>query len=57
MADIFNEVDEEVRRERLKQLWDRYGIFIIGLAVLLVVGYLTRGARREARGPLAAQGR
>lgn len=38
MADIFNEVDEEVRRERLKQLWDRYGIFVIALAVLIVIG-------------------
>lgn len=38
MADIFNEVDEEVRRERLKQLWDRYGVFVIALAVLIVVG-------------------
>ncbi len=38
MADIFHEVDEEVRRERLKQLWDRYGILLIALAVLLVAG-------------------
>lgn len=38
MADIFNEVDEEVRRERLKRLWDRYGIILIALAVLLVAG-------------------
>jgi hypothetical protein len=38
VADIFHEVDEEVRRERLKQLWDRYGIVLIALAVLLVAG-------------------
>ena len=38
MADIFNEVDEEVRRERLKAFWDRYSIFIIALAVLIVAG-------------------
>ncbi len=36
MADIFHEVDEEVRRERLQQLWDRYSIYIIALAVLIV---------------------
>ena len=36
MADIFHEVDEEVRRERLKKLWDRYSIYIIALAVLIV---------------------
>jgi hypothetical protein len=35
---IFNEVDEEVRREQLKKLWDRYGLFIIILAVLVVLG-------------------
>jgi hypothetical protein len=38
LADIFHEVDEEVRRERLQKLWDRYSIYIIGLAVLIVAG-------------------
>jgi hypothetical protein len=38
VADIFHEVDEEVRRERLQNLWDRYGIYAIALAVLIVVG-------------------
>ena len=38
MADIFHEVDEEVRRERLQKLWDRYSIYIIALAVLIVAG-------------------
>jgi len=37
LADIFHEVDEEVRRERLQKLWDRYSIYIIGAAVLIVV--------------------
>lgn len=36
MSDIFHEVDEEVRRERLRQMWDRYGIFAIAAAVLFV---------------------
>ncbi len=36
MADIFHEVDEEVRRERLQKLWERYSIYIIALAVLIV---------------------
>jgi hypothetical protein len=36
VADIFHEVDEEVRRERLQQLWDRYSIYVIALAVLIV---------------------
>lgn len=38
MADIFHEVDEEVRRERLKRLWDRYSLLIIAVAVLIVAG-------------------
>ena len=38
MSDIFREVDEEVRREQLKKLWERYGWIAITLAVLLVAG-------------------
>ncbi len=38
MADIFQEVDEEVRREQLQRLWERYGIYLIALAILIVVG-------------------
>jgi hypothetical protein len=38
VADIFQEVDEEVRRERLKKLWQRYGNYIIAACVLVVVG-------------------
>ncbi len=38
MADIFHEIDEEVRRERLQKLWERYSLYIIGLAVLVVLG-------------------
>jgi hypothetical protein len=38
VADIFNEVDEEVRRERLQKLWERYSIYLIAIAVLIVVG-------------------
>ena len=36
MADIFNEVDEAVRRERLEKIWQRYGIYLIALAVLII---------------------
>lgn len=38
MADIFHEVDEEVRREQLKKLWERYSLLIIAIAVLIVAG-------------------
>ena len=36
VSDIFQEVDEEVRRERLQKLWDKYGIFVIAAAVVVV---------------------
>jgi hypothetical protein len=38
VADIFQEVDEEVRRERLERLWQRYGNLVIAVCVLIVVG-------------------
>jgi hypothetical protein len=38
VSNIFDEVDEEVRREQLKRLWDRYAYVFIALAVLVVVG-------------------
>jgi hypothetical protein len=37
MSDIFREVDEDLRREQMKRLWDRYGTYILGTAVLIVV--------------------
>jgi hypothetical protein len=36
VSDIFQEVDEEVRREQLKKLWDRYGNYVVAAAVLLI---------------------
>jgi hypothetical protein len=36
VSELFDEVDEEVRREQLKKLWDRYSIFIIAGAILIV---------------------
>lgn len=38
MADIFQEVDEEVRKDRYQLLWQRYGKFVIALIVLIVGG-------------------
>jgi hypothetical protein len=36
LSDIFREVDEEMRRDQLRKLWERYGIFFIALAILFV---------------------
>ena len=34
---IEDEVNEELRRQQLKSIWDRFGIYIIGLAVLIIL--------------------
>jgi len=36
VSELFDEVDEEVRREQLKKLWDKYSVFIVALAILIV---------------------
>jgi len=36
VSELFDEVDEEVRREQLKKLWDRYSIYIIAGALLII---------------------
>jgi hypothetical protein len=38
VTDIFQEVDEEVRREQLKKLWQRYGNYFVAACVLIVAG-------------------
>ncbi len=37
VADIFREVDEDVRKDKFTLLWQRYGILVVGGAVLIVV--------------------
>ena len=32
-----DEVNEELRRQQLKSIWDRFGIYVIGFAVLIVL--------------------
>jgi hypothetical protein len=38
VSDIFHEVDEEVRREQLKKLWERYQYYIVAAVVVILVG-------------------
>lgn len=37
MTDLFREVDEAIRQDRAKALWDKYGALFIGVAVALVL--------------------
>ena len=36
MSELFDEVDEDVRREQLKKLWEKYSIYIIAGAILII---------------------
>lgn len=37
MSDIFQEVEEDVRRERYEEIWKKYGNYIIALAGVIVL--------------------
>jgi hypothetical protein len=37
MANIFNEVDEDIRKERYQSLWNKYGKYVISLIILIIV--------------------
>jgi hypothetical protein len=37
VSELFDEVDEDVRRDQLKKLWDQYSIYIIAAALLIIV--------------------
>jgi hypothetical protein len=36
VTELFDEVDEDVRRDQLKRLWERYSIYIIAGALLII---------------------
>jgi hypothetical protein len=36
VTELFDEVDEEVRRDQLKKLWDAYSIYIVAGALLII---------------------
>ena len=38
MADIFDEINEELKQDRAKELWTRYGKFVIAAAAAVVIG-------------------
>ena len=54
MSELFDEVDEDVRRDQLKKLWDQYSIYIVAGALLIIVavggwrGYQYLEAKRAA---------
>jgi hypothetical protein len=36
VSELFDEVDEELRREQLRKLWEKYSVFIVGGALIVV---------------------
>jgi len=38
VSDIFREVEEDVRKERLEKLWKQYGDYAIALMALIIIG-------------------
>jgi hypothetical protein len=38
LSDIFREVEEDVRREKLQKFWKAYGDYVIALVALIIVG-------------------
>ena len=38
MSELFDEVDEEVRRDQLQKLWEKYSIYIVAGALLIIAG-------------------
>ena len=36
MSELFDEIDEDVRRDQLKKLWERYSIYIVAGALLII---------------------
>ena len=59
MSELFDEVDEEVRRDQLKRLWDQYSIYIVAGALLIIAavggwrGYQYLEAKKAAEAGVA----
>ena len=59
MSELFNEVDEDVRRDQLKKLWDQYSIYIVAGALLIIAavggwrGYQYLEAKKAAEAGIA----
>lgn len=39
MSDIFEEIDEEVRQDQLKALWDRWGVIFVASVVSVILAW------------------
>jgi hypothetical protein len=59
VSELFDEVDEDVRRDQLKKLWDQYSIYIVAGALLIIAavggwrGYQYLEAQKAAEAAVA----
>ena len=59
MSELFDEVNEEVRRDQLKKLWEQYSIYIVAGALLIIAavggwrGYQYLEAKKAAEAGVA----
>lgn len=53
---LYREVEEELRRERLAKLWDKYGVYFVGLVALLLAGIGGHQLWQSRQATLAAEG-
>ena len=42
MADIFDEINEELRKDRATVLWSKYGIYVIAIVASIVIAVAGR---------------
>jgi hypothetical protein len=59
VSELFDEVDEDVRRDQLKKVWDQYSIYIVACALLIIAavggwrGYQYVEAKKAAEAGIA----
>src|SRR5260370_2451248 len=59
VSELFDEVDEDVRRDQLKKLWEQYSIYIVAGALLIIAavggwrGYQYLEAKKAAEAGVA----
>jgi hypothetical protein len=55
VADIFQEVDEDIRRDKAMVLWRKYGVFVIIVCIAIVAGTAGRVGWREYKAAQRAE--
>jgi hypothetical protein len=55
VSELFDEVDEDVRRDQLKKVWDQYSIYIVACALLIIAAVGGWRAYQYVEGKKAAE--